>query len=578
MNISSLLKDIIENIFKKLNLATKKNIKLKKSIYSKFGDYQLNITDSILKNDNVKYKKLAKIIKEELKYKKEINKVDISYYGYINIFLNPNWVSEQLDKILNSSRLYVHKTKSPKKIAIDYSAPNIAKEMHIGHLRSTIIGDAMVRILQFLGHKVIRCNHIGDWGTNFGILIAYFKYKKNINNINKIKLRDLEIIYSKSKKHYYENKKFAEKSRKYVVELQSGDKSCYKIWQKLIKITMEENKKIYKMLNVTLKEKDTMGESIYNKFLPKIIEDLKVKGLVTQYKGANVIILDNFKNKLGEKMGVVIQKSDGAYLYSTTDIASIKYRFEKFKVEKIIYYVDFRQKQHLQQVFQIVRLAKYIPKSLQLEHHYFGMILDENKKPFKTRSGNTIKLIDLLNESIKKANFIIKKNNPNIDKKELNKYANILGIGAIKYADLSKNRIKNYIFNWNEMLNFEGNTILYIQYAYVRTISILNNIKIKEINKNKTLSLKSEQEIKLGICLLQLEEILYQTTNNGMPHILCNYLYELSNFFSSFYETCEILKNKNNDKKITRIKLVLITSKTIKKGLNLLGIKVLDKM
>ncbi|QIQ41834.1 MAG: arginine--tRNA ligase [Buchnera aphidicola (Microlophium carnosum)] len=574
MNLKNIIKQDIKNVL--INIS-KMNydpiIILNKK--TKLGHYQLNNLIKIANILNLKPYELSKIIIFNIKKKYMYKEVTFSEPGFINIFINQHWLSEQLEKIFISSRLGINRSES-KNIVIDYSSPNIAKEMHIGHLRSTIIGDVIARILDFLGHNVIRANHIGDCGTQFGMLIAYLEDKK-IKYYN-LSLMQLEEFYCKAKKKYDIDQLFAEKSREYVVKLQNRDKYCHSIWKKLVSITMSENYRIYKRLNVTLKESHTMGESVYNKMLPDIIHDLINKKIAIKKNGSIIVFLKEFKNRLGESMGVVIQKKDKAFLYSSTDIACFKYRYQVLHANRIIYYTDARQHQHLMQAWTIAKKAKYISQDLLLEHHTFGMMLSKNKRPFKTRDGNTIKLSALLNEATERAISLIKNKKPNLSKKKLTQLANIIGISAVKYSDLSKNRNTNYIFDWDEMLNFEGNTAPYIQYAYTRIISILNKsiIPIKKLKEK--IILTKESEINLAIKILEFEEIILLISQKGTPHILCKYLYQLATSFSNFYENCSILFSKKIKICKSRIKLSILTAKTLKKGLNMLGIKTVKKM
>lgn len=347
--------------------------------------------------------------------------------------------------------------------------------MHVGHLRSTIIGDAAVRTLEFLGHHVIRANHVGDWGTQFGMLIAYLE-KQQQENAGEMALADLEGFYREAKKHYDEDEAFAERARSYVVKLQGGDEYFLQMWRKLVDITMSQNQITYDRLNVTLTRDDVMGESLYNPMLPGIVADLKAKGLAVESEGATVVFLDEYKNKEGEPMGVIIQKKDGGYLYTTTDIACAKYRYETLHADRVLYYIDSRQHQHLMQAWTIVRKAGYVPDAVPLEHHMFGMMLGKDGKPFKTRAGGTVKLADLLDEALERARRLVSEKNPDMPADELEKLANAVGIGAVKYADLSKNRTTDYIFDWDNMLAFEGNTAPYMQYAYTRVLSVFRKL------------------------------------------------------------------------------------------------------
>lgn len=582
MNIKKFLSEKIHQTLIKIGIASFSNfIKIKQTTKKKFGDYQINGLITISKIMNISSENIIKNIINSLNLDYIAKKIQIEQPGFINIFLNPKWIEEQINNVFSSIRLGVSLT-NPKIIIIDYSGPNVAKEMHVGHLRSTVIGDSIVRILSFLGHNVIRANHIGDWGTQFGMLIAYIEKTKNqkILSTTTISFSILEHFYQKAKIEYDNNPKFAKLSRNCVVKLQSGNQHYHNIWKNLVKISILNNQKIYSRLNITLKESDIMGESLYHSLLPEIITDLKNKGLAVINNGATVVFIKNSNNKLGNPFGVIIQKKDGAYLYSTTDIACIKYRCEILKAEKIIYYTDSRQKQHLIHAWEIAKKSGYAKKTVSLEHHMCGMLLEKNGKPFKTRSGNSLKLITLLNESIRRAHDLILKKKPTLkNQKKINQLTHVIGIGAIKYSELSKNRTINYIFNWDNILNFEGNTAPYIQYAYTRIASIIRRSAYSNYHiKNNYISLIKREEISLATYLLQFEEILITVSNRGTPHMLCSYLYKLSVSFSSFYENCPILQNNNLHLKYSRLKLAIFTGRILKKGLNLLGIKTIEYM
>ncbi|VEI69488.1 Arginine--tRNA ligase [Serratia rubidaea] len=504
------------------------------------------------------------------------SKVEIAGPGFINIFLDAAWVAQQADAVLRAPKLGIAPV-APQTIVIDYSAPNVAKEMHVGHVRSTIIGDAAARTQSFLGHKVIRANHVGDWGTQFGMLIAYLEKVQN-EHADEMELSDLEQFYREAKRHYDEDAEFAERARAYVVKLQGGDDYCLKMWRKLVDITMAQNQKTYKRLNVTLTEDDVMGESLYNAMLPGIVADLKAKGLAVESEGATVVFLDEYKNKDGDPMGVIIQKKDGGYLYTTTDIACAKYRYETLGADRVLYYIDSRQHQHLMQAWTIVRKAGYVPESVSLEHHMFGMMLGKDGKPFKTRSGGTIKLSDLLDEAIERAGKLIAEKNPDMPADELQNVVNAVGIGAIKYADLSKSRTTDYIFDWDNMLSFEGNTAPYMQYAYTRVASVFKRAGIDENDLTLPLAMTEEREIALATRLLQFEETITVVAREGTPHVMCSYLYDLAGLFSGFYEHCQILNADSEEARQSRLKLALLTAKTLKTGLDTLGIETVERM
>ena len=550
---------------------------IKQSAKVQFGDYQANGIMATAKKLGMPPRALAEKVLQHLDIDDIADKVEIAGPGFINIFLKNSWIAEQNESALNSDKLNITLPAKPQTIVVDYSAPNVAKEMHVGHLRSTIIGDASVRVLSFLGHNVIRANHVGDWGTQFGMLIAYLEKMQN-EHANDMELSDLESFYRAAKKHYDEDEAFAEKARNYVVKLQGGDEYCRDMWRKLVDITMTQNIATYKRLNVTLTVEDTMGESIYNSMLPGIVADLKQKKLAVESEGAIVVFLDEYKNKEGEPMGVIIQKRDGGYLYATTDIACAKYRYETLHADRILYYTDSRQHQHLEQVWTIVHKAKYVPESLQLEHHMFGMMLGKDGKPFKTRSGDTVKLNDLLDEACERASSLIRSKNPELSEDELSQIVDAVAIGAVKYADLSKNRTTDYVFDWDNMLSFEGNTAPYLQYAYTRVLSVFRKSDISEDSLTGDISLDSDKERALATRLIQFDEAITTVANEGTPHVLCAYLYEIATLFSSFYENCPILTAENENLKQSRLKLASLTAKTLKVGLDMLGIKTVDKM
>ncbi|MGL9769337.1 MAG: arginine--tRNA ligase [Sodalis sp. (in: enterobacteria)] len=576
MNIHTFLSEKIQQALVAAGVSIDCEVQVRQSAKVQFGDYQANGVMAIAKKLGLPSRKLAEKVVGFLKLDGIARRINIAGPGFINIFLEPSWLANQLSVALSSARLGIASV-APQTIVVDYSAPNVAKEMHVGHVRSTIIGDASVRTLSFLGYNVIRANHVGDWGTQFGMLIAYLE-KVQDSGEAEIQLSRLESFYCAAKQHYEQDPAFAERARGYVVKLQGGDEYCRKMWRKLVDITMVQNQKIYDRLNVTLTRADVMGESLYNDMLPGIVADLKAKGLAVESEGATVVFFDEFKNKEGKPMGVIIQKKDGAYLYTTTDIACIKYRYEKLKADRIIYYIDSRQHQHLMLAWTIARKAGYIPESALLEHHIFGMILGKDGKPFKTRSGGTIKLTELLDEALKRARRFVVAKNPTMDIGELAKLAQVVGIGAVKYADLSKSRTTNYIFNWDNILSFEGNTAPYMQYAYTRVASIFKRSGQNKQQLSGDIHLKAEQEIQLAVCLLQLEEAITTVARDGTPHVLCNYLYDLAMLFSAFYEYCPILNAENAALRQSRLQLAKLTARTLKQGLDLLGIETVERM
>ncbi|HDR1345773.1 TPA: arginine--tRNA ligase, partial [Pasteurella multocida] len=556
---------------------TQSDALVRQSAKVQFGDYQANGIMAAAKKLGRNPREFAQQVIEQLNLSEIAEKIEIAGPGFINLFLDKNWLAEQISLAVNDDKLGIQATETQTVVA-DYSSPNVAKEMHVGHLRSTIIGDAVVRTLEFLGNKVIRANHVGDWGTQFGMLIAYLEKVEN-ESASEMELSDLEAFYRAAKEHYDSDPVFAEKARNYVVKLQSGDEYCRTMWKKLVDITMQQNQHNYDRLNVTLTEKDVMGESLYNPMLSDIVADLKQQGLAVEDEGAFVVYLDEFKNKEGEPMGVIVQKKDGGFLYTTTDIAAAKYRYETLKADRALVFSDTRQSQHMQQAWLITRKAGYVPDSFQLEHKNFGMMLGKDGKPFKTRTGGTVKLADLLDEAVERATQLIQEKSTALSAQEKAAVIEAVAIGSVKYADLSKNRTTDYVFDWDNMLSFEGNTAPYMQYAYTRIRSIFNRSELNEQDLSESpVALSNEKERLLAIKLLQFEEAIQIVAKEGTPHVLCTYLYELAGVFSSFYEHCPILNNEDEQIKRSRLKLALLTEKTLKQGLDLLGIKTVDKM
>ncbi|HEM8167454.1 TPA: arginine--tRNA ligase [Providencia stuartii] len=576
MNIQAILSDKISAAMQAAGAPEGSDALVRQSAKAQFGDYQANGVMGAAKKMGINPRQLAEQIVSHLDLEGIASKVEIAGPGFINIFLEPSWLTTQVEQALTCDRLGLSPVKS-ETIVIDYSAPNVAKQMHVGHLRSTIIGDAAARTLEFLGHKVIRANHVGDWGTQFGMLIAYLEKMQN-ENASDMALADLEEFYREAKQHYDSDEVFAERARGYVVKLQSGDEYCRKMWRKLVDITMQQNQETYRRLNVTLTEDDVMGESLYNDMLPWIVADLKAKGLAVESEGATVVYLDEFKTKEGEPMGVIVQKKDGGFLYTTTDIACAKYRHEVLHADRALYYIDSRQHQHLMQAWTIVRKAGYIPESMSLEHHMFGMMLGKDGKPFKTRSGGTVRLSDLLDEAIERAQVLIRSKNPDMPEDELNNVANVVGIGSVKYADLSKSRTTDYIFDWDNMLAFEGNTAPYMQYAYTRVASIFKKANVTQADLTLPIVLQDPREIALATRLMQFEETILMVARDGTPHVMCAYLYDLAGLFSSFYEHCPILSAEDEAQRQSRLKLALLTQKTLKAGLDTLGIDTVERM
>lgn len=577
MNIQALINDKVSQALEAAGAPAGSPAAVRQSAKPQFGDYQANGVMGVAKKLGTNPREFAQKVLDVLELDGIASKTEIAGPGFINIFLSEEFLAKQADAALADERLGVA-IEEQQTIVADYSAPNVAKEMHVGHLRSTIIGDAVVRTLEFLGHKVIRANHIGDWGTQFGMLIANLERVQQESGEVSMELADLESFYRESKKLYDEDAEFAERARNYVVKLQGGDQFCLDMWKKLVDVTMIQNQRNYDRLNVSLTRDDVMGESMYNDMLPTIVADLKQKGLAQEDDGAQVVYLDEYKNKEGEPMGVIIQKRDGGYLYTTTDIACAKYRYETLGANRVLYFIDSRQHQHLMQAWTIVRKAGYVPEEVSLEHHAFGMMLGKDGRPFKTRAGGTVRLADLLDEAEERAKALIESKNAELSAEEKADIASTVAMAAVKYADLSKHRTTDYVFDWDNMLAFEGNTAPYMQYAYTRVASIFAKAGVTQDNIEGDIQITDEKEKALIAKLLQFEEAVQMVSREGQPHILCSYLFELAGQFSSFYEACPILIAEDAAVKQSRLKLAALTAKTIKQGLSLLGINTLERM
>ncbi|MFC0819538.1 arginine--tRNA ligase [Moraxella marmotae] len=575
MNIQHILSDKIKQAMIAAGASEPVEALVRQSGKPQFGDYQANGIMAAAKKLGKNPREFAQAVLEQLNLDDIAAKLEIAGPGFINIFLKDEWLANCVAKANQSQTLGID-TDQKQTIVVDYSSPNVAKEMHVGHLRSTIIGDSVVRTLEFLGNQVIRANHVGDWGTQFGMLIAYLEKMQN-GNATDMDLSDLEAFYREAKATYDNDADFAEKSRNYVVKLQSGDEYCLSMWRKLVDITMQQCQRTYDRLNVTLTTKDTMGESLYNPMLPDVVQTLKDKGLASEDDGAVVVFLDEFKNKDGDPMGVIIQKKDGGYLYTTTDIAAASYRCHTLKADRAMVFSDSRQAQHMQQAWLITRKGGFVPDDFILEHFTFGMMLGKDGKPFKTRSGGTVKLADLLDEAIERASVLIDEKNTELSDSEKQAVIDAVAIGAVKYSDLSKNRNTDYVFDWDNMLSFEGNTAPYMQYAYTRIRSIFTKAGLDLHALTGEIAIGNDKEHQLAIKLLQFEEVLLSVVKDGMPHLLCQYLFELAGIFSGFYESCPILSTEEPTK-TSRLLLAALTAKTLKQGLTLLGIKTVEKM
>ncbi|WP_062065438.1 arginine--tRNA ligase [Cellvibrio sp. OA-2007] len=544
-----------------------------------FGDYQANCAMGAAKAMGTNPRELAGKIVAALELDGIAEKLEIAGPGFINIDLNPEWLGEQIAKAQADARLQVEQVATPQNVVIDYSGPNLAKEMHVGHLRSTIIGDALARLLEFQGHNVIRQNHVGDWGTQFGMLIAELEEQLGAKGDEAMELKDLEVFYQQAKKHFDDDETFADKAREYVVRLQSGDAQMLKLWEQFKTISLHHSTEIYQQLNVTLKDSDVRGESFYNNDLAPVVKELQEQGLAVESDGAQVVFLQELADKEGNPSPMLIQKQGGGFLYATTDLAALRYRIKTLNANRIMYFIDARQSLHMQQVFTLSRKAKFVDESVSLEHLAFGTMMGSDGKPFKTRTGGTVKLAELLTEAVERATALVSEKNPDLSTSEVAEIGRKVGIGSVKYADLCKTRTNDYVFSWESMLSFEGNTAPYLQYAFTRVQSIFRKAGVTPESLTSAILIGTEQEKTLAIKLLQFSEVLDQVAREAMPHLLCTYLYEIASLYMTFYEACPILKDGvAPELRDSRLRLCHLVAKTIAQGLDLLGIEVMEKM
>ena len=543
-----------------------------------FGDYQSNGVMSVAKKTGTNPRQLANDVVKKIVADAHplIAKLEVAGPGFINIHLSDSVLMQRAYEIQGDTQKLISTTNKVDKIVVDYSSPNLAKEMHVGHLRGTIIGDCLARVFERQGHEIIRQNHVGDWGTQFGMLISYMRELSASQGELPTQLADLESFYRAAKERFDADPDFADTARGSVVQLQGGDPDHLVVWQQFIDESLKHCHAIYDKLNVTLSRKDLKAESFYNKNLEGVVKKLEEASMLSISNGARCVFLPEFTGKDGETLPVIIQKTDGGYLYATTDLAAIQFRSFDLKAERSLYVVDARQSLHFQQVFAVAREAGFASEKISLEHIAYGTMMGSDGKPFKTRSGDTIKLVDLLDEAIRRARALVSKKNPGLDEATYLEIAEKVGIAAVKYADLSKNRISDYIFDWSSMLSFEGNTAPYLMYAYARIRSILRKQNSGLENVQIT-SVSEQAERNLLLKIMQLSEVVDMVARDCYPNSLCNYLYELAGMFMRFYESCPILKAEPQLRD-SRLALSELTAATLKQGLDLLGIETLEKM
>ena len=498
--------------------------------------------------------------------------LEVAGPGFINVHLDDSFLAAS---VANSTRL--QPVNRPECIVVDYSSPNIAKELHVGHLRSTVIGDALVRLFELVGHKVIRQNHVGDWGTAFGKLIAYVDARQETGDL--LSVKGIEQSYVEASLQFESDLNFAQKARQEVIKLQQQDPEVLKKWDQIVRTSLKHVQHIYSKLGISLQLSDVRGESSYNKDLPSVVSDLQKADLLVNSDGAKCVFVDGFRRKDGSPLPMIVQKSDGGFLYHTTDLAALKYRSQSLAADRIIYLTDTRQIHHFQLLFAVAELVGYVSDAVTPEHLVFGSVLDKNGEPFRTRGGNSILLRELIEEGVERALDIVRQKSSHLSSDEQYDIAHQVAVGAIKYADLSKNRTNDYRFDWDVMLSLDGNTAPYLQYAHARICSIFARAEVDmQSFHQRTIEIQHASERALALRLLRFAETLEQCLEERKPHYLCNYLYELTVHFMRFYESCPVLKANRDSLRDSRLTLCAKTAQVLCIGLENLGISLPSRM
>ncbi len=545
-----------------------------------FGHYQANGIMGAAKKAGTNPRQLAEQVVTALEStgSEMIARLEVAGPRFINIHLHDNYLGSRLNALMTDDHLGTSAGLTQTYV-IDYSSPNLAKEMHVGHLRPTVIGDTVVRLLEFLGHKVVRANHVGDWGAQFGSLLAYLEDLSDGDDNTGVaaELKDLEKFYQAASKLFKEDEDFARRARGNVVKLQQGDPHCLNLWRQFIQESINHCQAVYEDMNVTLTEADIMPESLYNDALQPLVEDLTEKGLLVESEGARCVFLDEFVGKEGKPLPAIIQKSDGGFPYMATDVAAVKYRSDKLQADHAYYFVGAEQQLHLRQVFAVARAAGYLQESQVFKHFPSGSINGPDGRRFKTREGNNVKLADVLTEAKRRALALVEEKNPDLETDTKEAIARVVGIGAVKYAELSKNRMTDYIFDWDAMLSFEGNTAPYLQYAYTRIQSIFRRQQLDPNTLQGSVIIEAQAEQSLAIKLLQFPEAVDAVLDDCQPNLLCNYLYELAGVFMHFYEACPVL-SAEGETRTSRLLICQATARVLQQGLDLLGIETVEQM
>jgi arginyl-tRNA synthetase len=575
--------DVINELLKRNDISplSTESIVLTVATKAIFGDYQCNqampLAKVLKKKPGLIAEEIVSILKTKNQSKEFFKEITATPQGFINLQLNTKFLEKRFNNLLkNTDSFGIEKENKEKFVIIDYSSPNIAKEMHVGHLRSTIIGEAIARTLEFKGFKVERINHIGDWGTQFGMLIRHLKDKiPDLENTKSLDISDLVMFYKEAKKRFDTDDKFKDEARKEVINLQSGKKVNIDAWNYLCNLSRQSFNEIYSLLDVKLIER---GESFYNQHLPEIVNELDSKSILKISDGARCVFIEGIKNRDGDLLPLIVQKSDGGYNYDTTDLAALRYRLREQNADWVIYVTDKGQSTHFQQLFGAAKMARWTDDKHRLIHIGFGLVLGEDKKKFKTRSGETVKLKDLLNEAIVRARAIVDEKNPDFNNRMKSKIANVIGLGAVKYADLSQNRESDYVFSFDKMLQLQGNTAPYLIYVYVRIQSILRKSGINIDKLKSEITIYEESERNLVFHILKFADLFEIIFRDFATQHLADYLFELCQIFNRFYKQCPVLNAETQDQKNSRLQLIFQSGKLLKKGLYLLGLDVIEYM
>lgn len=543
-----------------------------------FGDYQANGAMGIAKKLKRNPRELAEAALAAAELDDLVAHAEVAGPGFINLTLSEACLGSQLADYEARVLTLPEADAGAMRVVVDYSSPNLAKEMHVGHLRSTIIGDAMARVLEHTGHQVLRQNHVGDWGTQFGMLLTWMDELADARDTLEHELADLETFYRHAKERFDADPDFARRSRETVVRLQSGDPDCRARWEQFIEVSMRHCEAVYARLGVSLERRHVHAESAYNDDLPRVVADLDAAGLLTESDGAQCVFLDAFTGKDDRPLPLIVQKQDGGYLYATTDLAAIRYRCGELGARRVLYFVDNRQSLHFRQVFAVARAAGFAPEDMSLEHMPFGTMLGDDGRPFRTRSGGVVRLSDLLDEAEERALALVTEKNPELPEEERRAIARVVGIGAVKYADLSKHRNSDYVFSWDSMLSFDGNTAPYLQYAYTRVRSLFRRAEVDAETFDAPIGLAEPAERALALQLVRLPETLAAVAKDGLPHLLCSHLYDIAVAFMAFYEQCPVLAAEDAALRDSRLALARRTAAALRTGLGLLGIDTVERM